>query len=88
MFALLPESGIMDVDSLLAAERADPAGKFLIHGVPPGDYRVFALDASNWPLLFDPVTLLGKYRNLAPLVTVAEGENKKIVVSPTKIPAE
>ena len=89
VFALLPESGVVDYDSLLAAERgADPTGKFVLHGVPPGDYRVFALDASNWALLFQPKMLLEKYRSLAPLVTVAEGEHKSIVVSPTKIPEQ
>lgn len=87
-FALLPESGIVDVNSMLASERDDQSKKFIFHGVPPGDYRVFALDASNWALLFDPGTLLERYRNLAPLVTVADGEHKKIVVPLTKIPVE
>ncbi len=87
-FALLPESGIVDVNSMFASDRGDPSGKFILHGVPPGDYRVFALDISNWPLLFDPGALLEKYRKLAPLVTVTEGEHKKIVVPPTKIPVE
>jgi hypothetical protein len=88
MLALLPESGIVDVDSMFASERDDPAGKFVLHGVPPGEYRVFALDVSNWALLLDPGTLLEKYRKLASLVTVAEGEHKTIAVSPTKIPVE
>ena len=89
VFALLPERGIVDVNSTLVVERAaEPSGRFILHGVPPGDYRVFALDLSNWALLFDPGTLLEKYRQLAPLVTVAEGERKKIVVPPTRIPPE
>jgi len=87
-FALLPDSGIVDVNSMLASDRGDPSKKFILHGVPPGDYRVFALDVSNWALLFDPGSLLAKYRNLAPLVTVAEGEHKKIAVPLTKIPVE
>jgi hypothetical protein len=89
MFALLPESGVLDAESMFAAGRGtDPSGKFVLHGVPPGEYRVFSLDASNLALLFRPDMLLEKYRNLAPLVTVAEGERKKIVVLPTKIPVE
>ena len=87
-FALLPENGVVDVNSMFASERADPSGKFILHGVPPGDYRAFALDFSNWALLFDPGTLLEKYRRLAPLVTVIAGEHKNIVVQLTKIPVE
>jgi hypothetical protein len=89
MFALLPETGVVDVESMLIFERgADPSGKLIRRGVPPGDYRVFSLDASNWALLFDPETLLNKYRNLAPLVKIVEGERKRITVRPTKIPVE
>lgn len=87
-FALLPESGIVDVNSMLASDRGDPSKKFILHAVPPGEYRVFALDVSNWALLFDPGTLLKMYRDLAPLMTVAQGEHKKIVVPLTKIPVE
>jgi hypothetical protein len=86
--ALLPESGSVDVDSMFASERGDPSGKFIFHGVPPGDYRIFTLDASNWALLLQPDVLLRKYRKLAPLVTISEGEDKTIAGQPTKIPVE
>jgi hypothetical protein len=86
MVALLPESGIVDTDSMFV-QRSEPGG-FIIHGVPPGDYRVFALDPSNWALLFDPAGLLQKYRDLAPLVRIAEGEHRKMIAPPTKISVE
>lgn len=88
VFALLPENGNVDPDSMSVEEGGDPPGNFVLHGVPPGDYRIFALGVSDFALLFDPVTLLEKYRRLAPLVTVAEGEHKKIVISPMKIAGE
>ena len=47
MVMLLPESGaIPDVESVLHAE-PDASGRFILAAVPPGTYRVFALDASN-----------------------------------------
>ena len=88
MFLLLPENGAVDVESMLRSEGRDSSGRVTIHGVPPGEYRAFALGVSNLALLFDPGSLLAKYRNLAPLVTITEGEHKKIVVPPTKIPVE
>lgn len=88
MFVLLPETGGVDVDSLLTPKGRDSSGRVVVHGVPPGEYRAFALDVSNWALVFDPGSLLAKYRNLAPLVTIAEGEHKKLIVPPTKIPVE
>ncbi len=87
MFALLPENGIVDTDSMFAAQ-GSASGKFIVHGVPPGDYRVFALDPSSWALLFDPAGLLQKYRDLAPLVKISEGEHRKMTAPPTKIPVE
>jgi hypothetical protein len=59
-----------------------------VHAVPPGSYRVFTLDASNWPLLMRPDLLLEKYRNQAPLITVSEGEEKALVIQPLHINLE
>jgi hypothetical protein len=77
---LLPESDAApDVESALHAE-PNASGKFILAAVPPGFYRVFALDASNWALAMRPDTLLEKYRAAVPLIEVSEGERKAIVV--------
>jgi hypothetical protein len=86
--ALLPEVGsVPDVESILQAE-PDASGRFTVHAVPPGSYRVFTLDASNWPLLMRPDVLLEKYRRFAPLITVAAGERKKLVIPVLRIQPE
>jgi Carboxypeptidase regulatory-like domain len=77
---LLPEDGpAPDPESMVHAE-PDQSGKLVAHGVPPGSYRVFALDATNFVFLFNPKMLMEKYGKSAPLVTVGEGEHKSIVV--------
>ena len=85
---LLPESGpIPEVEAALHS-MPDASGKFILPTVPPGSYRVFALDASNWVLVMRPDILLEKYRALAPLIEVSEGERKTIVVPLSKIQPE
>ena len=85
---LLPEDGpVPDPESMVHAE-LDQSGKLVAYGVPPGSYRLFALDATNFALIFDPKTVMEKYGKAAPLVTVAEGEHKSIVVPLTKIKPE
>jgi hypothetical protein len=82
---LLPESGgVPDIESLLHGE-ADRSGTFTIRAIPPDSYRVFTLDASNWALLMRPDVLLEKYRKLAPLISVVEGERKALVLPSVKI---
>jgi hypothetical protein len=82
---LLPESGrVPDVESVLQA-KPDGSGKFIARSVPPGSYRVFTLDASNWALLYRPDALLEKYRTAAPLINIAAGETKSIIVPVSKI---
>jgi hypothetical protein len=86
MVALLPDSGpIPDPESIPGAQR-DPQGRFILPSVPPGSYRVFALDASNWVLLMNPAELMEKYRSLAPLIEVSEGDRKTMAITATKIP--
>jgi len=85
LVVLLPESGPMpDVESLLHGE-AGKAGQFVVTAVPPGSYRVFALDASNWGLLMRPDVLMKNHRASAPLITVAEGERKAVTVPLARI---
>jgi hypothetical protein len=85
---LLPESGrVPDVESMLRGELG-ASGKFTVRAVPPGSYRVFTLDASNWALIMRPDMLLEKYRSLAPLINIAAGEVKSIVVPVSKIPPQ
>jgi hypothetical protein len=89
MVAVLPERGIVDETSVHSSQSPpDPSGSWLVQGLPPGEYRIFLLDASNWQWLYRPDVLRDKYRELAPLVTVAEGESKRIAVPPTRIPVE
>jgi Carboxypeptidase regulatory-like domain len=85
---LLPEDRpTPDLESMIHAE-PDQSGKLVAYGVPPGSYRVFALDATNFAYAFDPKTLMEKYGKSALLVNVAEGEHKSIVVPFTKIKPE
>ena len=78
--ALLPETGPLPyLDSILHAN-ADATGKFTLQAVPPGSYRIFTLNASNWALLFRPELLLEKYRKSAPLISVIAGERKQISI--------
>jgi hypothetical protein len=85
---MLPENGaIPDPESMLHSI-PDPSGKLLVRGVPPGVYRVFAIDATGLAFLFNPAILMEKYSKSAPAIQVAEGEHKTIVVSPLKIEPE
>jgi len=85
---LLPETGgLPDVESILAGH-PNTSGSFTVRAVPPGSYRVFTLDATNFMLLMRPDILLEKYRNVAPLISVTPGEQKRIVVPVVKIRPE
>jgi len=88
MVLLLPENGpIPDAESLLLLQ-SDQSGKMIAHGVPPGSYRVFGLDATNWLIATNAKQFMEKYEKSAPLIVVAAGEHKSIVVTPTKISPE
>jgi hypothetical protein len=89
MAAVLPERGALDETSIHVSEGPpSPSSSWVVPGLPPGEYRVFLLDVSNWQWLYRPDTLREKYRELAPLVKVAEGETKKVLLPPMKIPVE
>ena len=86
--ALVPDSGeAPDPESGFGAQ-PDGSGKYIVRAVPPGAYRVFTFDASNWALLMTPAVLLEKYRKLAPLIDVVEGEQKEVVIRAQRIPME
>ncbi len=88
LIVLLPESGeIPDVESTVHA-MPDASGRFLARAVPPGSYRLFTLDASNWALAMRPDLLLEKHRASAPLVTMQEGEEKSIAIPPQHFEVE
>lgn len=89
MVVLLPERDAPpdDPESMLIAE-PETTGHLVVNGVPPGSYRLFTLDATDWPLLYRPDQLLEKHRDLAPLIRVAEGETKSVVAPVVKIPPE
>jgi hypothetical protein len=72
----------------MIAGQPQRAGQIVMNGVPPGSYRLFVVDAANWPLLYDPAGLLKSYRNLAPLIVVAEGEQKSLAASVTPFPSQ
>lgn len=82
---LLPDTGpLPEIESILHAA-PDTSGMLVVHGVPPGSYRVFALNALAWPLAMRPDLLMQNYGKSAPVVTVSPGERKSIVVAPMKI---
>lgn len=86
---LIPETGPMpDVESLPIAEARDASGVFVMPGVAPGAYRVYALDATNWLLVMRPEVLLEKHREAGTLIQVADGEEKTVVVRPAKVTFE
>jgi hypothetical protein len=86
---LLPEDGpIPDIDSVPRSEPDEASGRFIFHSVPPGSYRIFTFDSSNWTLALRPDLLLQRYRAMAPLVTVSEGEHKNMVVPVSKLPQQ
>ncbi|HWZ31260.1 MAG TPA: carboxypeptidase-like regulatory domain-containing protein [Bryobacteraceae bacterium] len=86
MVLLLPEEGpIPRPESMHAAESA---GGFVIRGIPPGTYRIFSLDVNSYLLALNPELLLTKYRQLAPLITLTEGERRSIQPTPLFIPPE
>jgi hypothetical protein len=85
---LLPDAGAdPDVESALVAE-ADGSGTFTIPGVPPGAYRVFALDTSGWVFAMRPDLLLEKYRQDAPLIEVKERERRELTTRTLKLKPE
>ncbi len=79
---LLPEEGPPPPPDLtIRAQRPTGAdGAYVISSIPPGRYRVFVLNASNWPMLFDTESLLSKYRDKAPLIDLKDGEHKTLTV--------
>jgi hypothetical protein len=86
--ALLPDRQVPpDLNSIPRGTR-DAPGTFSFQALPPGPYRVFALDASNLFMLLRPDQFMAKFGKDAPLVTLAEAERKSIVVALTKIRPE
>ena len=86
---LLPEDGpIPDIESIPSGEPDEASRRFIFQSVPPGSYRIFTFDSSNWGLALRPDILLQKYRAFAPLVTVSDGERKTMVVPVSKLPQE
>lgn len=85
---LVPETGqIPDFESMPHAA-PDASGSLIARGVPPGSYRIFSLNASNWALAMRPDLLREKYGKLAPLINVTAGEPKNVVLPIMKIPVE
>lgn len=87
--AMVPESGeFLGPAEFMPHAQTDGSGVFTMPGVPPGSYRVFTFDMTNWPMLMRPQILLAKHRNEAPLVSIAEGEQKTVVIPAQKIRPE
>ena len=85
---LLPQNGpVPDVETAIVA-KPQQTGGLIAHSVPPGSYRVFALDATNWALAFDPKALMEKYGKTVPLIEIGEGEHKVLPLPLTKIKLE
>ncbi|HLK18982.1 MAG TPA: hypothetical protein VKT81_08500 [Bryobacteraceae bacterium] len=87
MVLLLPENGPpIDLESMLHGMPDPASGKFVVHSVPPGSYRAFALDETNLLYLYNPQMLLDKYKSAGTPITVAPREHKSVVVPAAKIP--
>ena len=88
MVALLLGSGVSSDTESIPGTPADGSGKFMVRSVAPRSYRVFTLDASSYLLLMWPAIVPEKYRALAPLIQMAEGERKDLTLPVSKIQPE
>jgi hypothetical protein len=64
----------------------DPQGRFTLMSVPPGEYRIYALEGSDWAMLQNSA-LLKALEDRSESVTLAEGEQttKQLSLIPANV---
>ena len=62
--------------------RSDTKGKFVLRGIPPGSYRLYALEDVDTNELINQPDLLKSFENEAQLVRIEEGGKYELEVKP------
>jgi hypothetical protein len=65
--------------------RGDPSGRFRIRGLPPGDYRIIAVDSFDLNDMNDP-EFLGRLESHASTFSLVEGDTKTMDLKLTVLP--
>jgi hypothetical protein len=76
--ALIPESIPSAEPGILTNNYGTTSEPVEFTSVPPGNYRVFALDLASWAMIMRPDLLMSQYKNSAPAISLAEHESKTI----------
>ena len=88
LVALLKDSGVLPRPESNPIAQTDGSGLFTIQSVPPGDYRVFMLDAASYVLVMGPDILRDQYKALVPLIHVGADERKDLSLPVVKLQPE
>jgi hypothetical protein len=75
---LIPDGGESLDPEMLPNNHGTTSEPIEFNSLPPGTYRVFALDGASWLMMMRPDILMSQYRYSAPAVSVAEGESKTV----------
>ena len=70
--ALVPEASRRENLALYIAATSDASGRFVIRGVPPGDYKLFAWE-SILPFAYQNAGFLAKHEERGRIVHVGQG---------------
>jgi hypothetical protein len=70
--ALVPEAARRENLALYFSAATDAAGRFVMRGVPPGDYKLFAWESVR-PFAYQNATFIAKDDNRGKLIHVGQG---------------
>jgi hypothetical protein len=70
--ALVPEAARRENLALYLSAATDASGRFVIRGVPPGDYKLFARESVR-PFAYQNATFIAKDENRGKLIHVGQG---------------
>jgi len=71
--ALVPEAARRENLALYLSAATDASGRFVIHGVPPGDYKLFAWESVR-PFAYQNAAFIAKSENRGTLIHVGQGD--------------